>query len=187
VPLIPSGSSSFPLKTHLEKDPTLTTPALSILINNAGILVSDRLDSPTLIKDTLDQLNTNAVGPLRVTLAVLPLLRKAAKESPSGISKVANISSKMGSIGDGPGGGYYGYRASKSAVNMISVNLATDLAKDNILSIVLHPGYIRTKMTGNHGDMDPDECATRLLRNIDAATKADCARFIHRDGQTIPW
>jgi NAD(P)-dependent dehydrogenase (short-subunit alcohol dehydrogenase family) len=160
---------------------------VDILINNAGIgHWDDTLGAPHLIKSALEQINTNALGPLRVTTALLPLLKKAAAESGRPV-KVANISSRMGSIGDGNSGGAYGYRASKAAENMITVTLAADLEKDNILCLALHPGHIRTKMTDKHGDMDPLPCAERLLKIIDNATKDDCSKFHHRDGQTLPW
>ena len=159
----------------------------SILINNAGIGIwKNNLGSPTLIEDVLAQINTNAIGPLRVTSALLPMLRKAATEGKTQV-KIANISSRMGSIGDNTSGDAYGYRASKAAENMISVTLARDLAKENILSLALHPGHIRTRMGGSGGDMEADECAKRLVSLIDNATPEDCYRFIHRDGQTLPW
>ena len=112
---------------------------IDVLLNNAGILVPGNLDSfdVDVIKNQLD---VNAVGPLRLTKDLLDKL-------PSG-SKVGFMSSRAGSIGDNGSGGLYGYRMSKAALNMAAVSLARDLAPKGVLVGVLHPGFIRTEMTG---------------------------------------
>jgi NAD(P)-dependent dehydrogenase (short-subunit alcohol dehydrogenase family) len=160
----------------------------SILFNNAGVLRNQHaLGEPGLAQEALEQFNTNALGPLRVTGAVLPMLRKAASESKRKV-KVANMSSRMGSVADNSSGGFYGYRASKAAENMISVNMAKDLEKDNILSLCLHPGYVSTRMVGHKGDIDPDKCAELLVKLVDnASSREDGHKFWHRDGSVLPW
>jgi NAD(P)-dependent dehydrogenase (short-subunit alcohol dehydrogenase family) len=163
-----------------------TTP-YSLLVNNAGTATrGNNLGSPSLASDALNIINTNAIGPLRVTNALLPLLRKAASEGSNQV-KIVNISSRMGSIGDGSSGGAYGYRASKSAENMISVTLAADLAKDNIWSLAVHPGHVATKMGGAHAEIDADSAASQIAKVADNAKKEDCGKFLHRDGSVLPW
>jgi len=160
---------------------------IDLLINNAGTVKEhNNLGSPSLAADALNQININAIGPLRVTNAVLPLLRKAASEGSAQV-KIVNVSSRMGSIGDGSSGGSYGYRASKAAENMVSVTLAADLAKDNIWSLVVHPGHVATKLGGSGADVDPDTCAAQLTKVIENAKKEDCGKFLHRDGSILPW
>ena len=162
----------------------------SLLINNAGILINHNLESPDIVSDTLEQLNTNTLGPLRVTLAVLPLLRKAASEkSGGGIAKIAHVSSIMGSVAsvNDTFPGFYGYRASKAAENMISATLARDLAKDNILSFALHPGYVSTRMVGEKGHITPDTSATGIANILDKAGAADSFKLLNQDGTTLPW
>jgi len=160
---------------------------IDILINNAGCSIrGNRLGSKTLAADALSIINVNAIGPLRVVDNTLPLLKKAASEG-NHQTKIVNVSSRMGSIGDGPSGGSYGYRASKAALNMISATLAADLKNDNIWSIAVHPGHVSTKMGGANADIDPDSCAEQLTKLIDNAKEEDCARFLHRDGSTLPW
>ncbi len=84
---------------------------VDLLINNAGVLKADNLQSPTVVEDALKQFNTNALGPLRTTIALKDMLLKASTfTSPA---RVVQISSRMGSIGDNSSGGYVGYRASK--------------------------------------------------------------------------
>jgi len=96
---------------------------LDVLVNNAGILVPDSLSSLDL-DGVRKQLEVNALGPLRVTAALLSKLRDGAK--------IALVTSRMGSIADNGSGGAYGYRMSKAALNMAGVSLARDLASRKI-------------------------------------------------------
>lgn len=175
---VTSDESTNALPQHLAK---LGITHVDILINNSGVLVADKLDSPTVADDALKQFNTNALGPLRVTKALLPLLLKSSKK------QVVNISSRMGSIADNQSGQFYGYRASKAAENAISVSLARDLYKDGVSLLLLHPGMIQTSMTKNQGDMGPDEAVERLIKLVDTKTIEDGFKFFHRDGQELPW
>jgi NAD(P)-dependent dehydrogenase (short-subunit alcohol dehydrogenase family) len=79
----------------------------------------------------------------------------------------------MGSIGDNDSGGYYGYRVSNAALNAAGVSGAHDLKAQGIAVVVLHPGAVRTEMTGGHGAMDPDESAHGLLK---PSTNSRCRR-----------
>lgn len=188
---VSSDESCASLPERLAKEAGIDK--IDILINNAGIgIFNNNLASPTLVKDAMEMINVNALGPLRVTQAVLPLLRNAAqqhgKDKDANPVKIVNVSSRMGSIGDNTSGGSYGYRASKAAENIISVSFARDLAKENIISLTVHPGYIQTRMVGNGGDMDPDTCAGLLAKLVDSKTsKDDCYKFWHRDGMELPW
>jgi NAD(P)-dependent dehydrogenase (short-subunit alcohol dehydrogenase family) len=148
------------------------------LINNAGVLSDDELDTfdPA---DIERQFRVNALGPLLVTRALLPLLGPGAK--------VALVTSRMGSIADNTSGGYYGYRMSKAALNAAGVSLARDLASRHIAVIILHPGYVRTDMTGGAGGVDAADAAAGLLARIDELTLAESGVFRHMNGQTLPW
>ena len=90
-----------------------------LLIHNAGILVEDALGG-IRADGVRAQLEINALAPLLLTQALIPLLAPGAK--------VALVTSRMGSIGDNTSGGYYGYRMSKAALNAAGVSLARDLA-----------------------------------------------------------
>jgi len=115
---------------------------IDVLINNAGILRGENLGALNFDSIT-EQFEVNALGPLRVTAALTPLLADNAK--------VAIITSRMGSIADNSSGGYYGYRMSKAAVNAAGVSLARDLAARNIAVALIHPGMVATDMTGKNG------------------------------------
>ncbi|MBX3221287.1 MAG: SDR family oxidoreductase [Labilithrix sp.] len=151
---------------------------IDVLVNNAGVLVGDQL--ATLDFEAMKrQYDVNTIGPLRVTAALLPRLGRGAK--------IGFVSSRAGSIGDGPSGGLYGYRVSKAALNMAGVNLARDLASKGILVALLHPGFVRTEMTGGAGNEDPPAAARGLLARLDELTPDKSGHFFHANGQELPW
>lgn len=152
--------------------------ALDILINNAGVLGESKLGSIDF-DDVAMQLQINAIGPLRVTEALLPNLSTGAK--------VAMITSRMGSMSDNGSGGYYAYRMSKAALNAAGVSLAQDLRPRGIAVALLHPGFVQTQMVGFAGDITPQQAAERLLARIDALTLDTSGSFWHSNGELLPW
>ncbi|MFT4627426.1 MAG: NAD(P)-dependent dehydrogenase (short-subunit alcohol dehydrogenase family) [Myxococcota bacterium] len=152
--------------------------SVDLVVNNAGILNNDTLGS--LDPDSLRaQFEVNALGPLRTTEALRPALTKGAV--------VAIVTSRMGSIADNSSGGAYGYRMSKAAVNAAGVSLARDLAPSGVAVVLLHPGWVRTDMTGGRGNWSAGEAADGLLARIDETNLANTGRFVHADGTPLPW
>lgn len=152
---------------------------VDLLINNAGILIwGDSLDSPNF-EGMEQQFRVNALGPLRVTLALRQQLRSG--------SKVAMVTSRMGSIADNGSGGAYGYRMSKAALNMAATSLAHDLAPAKVAVAILHPGMVSTEMIGGKGQIEPDEAAAGLLARIDELTLESSGGFWHQKGERLPW
>jgi NAD(P)-dependent dehydrogenase (short-subunit alcohol dehydrogenase family) len=150
---------------------------IEVLINNAGILESVRLER--LDVDSIRrQFEVNALGPLRVTRAVCDRMRPG--------SKIAIITSLMGSMADNSSGSHYGYRMSKAAVNAAGVSLAHDLRGRGIAVAILHPGMVRTAMTG-HAGIPVEESVRGLLARIDALTLDRSGTFWHADGRVLPW
>jgi NAD(P)-dependent dehydrogenase (short-subunit alcohol dehydrogenase family) len=150
---------------------------LDVLINNAGILKGDRFGS--LDYDVmLEQYRVNALGPLRVTEKLVDNLKDG--------SKVAIVSSRVGSIADNGSGGNYGYRASKSAVNQIGMNLKHELMARGIAVVLLHPGLVATDLTGGRG-IPPAKSARGLIERIDALDIETSGRFWHAEGYELPW
>jgi NAD(P)-dependent dehydrogenase (short-subunit alcohol dehydrogenase family) len=150
---------------------------LDTLINNAGILSVESLERMDFDRIRA-QFEVNTLGPLRVTRALLPNLRRG--------SRVAILTSLMGSLADNGSGGYYGYRISKSAVNMVGVNLARDLRGRGISVVLLHPGMVATEMTDGAG-ISPAESVAGLIARIDGLTLDDTGSFWHANGQRLPW
>ena len=150
---------------------------LDVLINDAGILKRETFGSLDY-NSMLEQFQVNALGPLRVTEALVDNLRSG--------SKVVIVTSRMGSIGDNTSGGNYGYRASKTAVNQIGTNLKHELKPRGIAVALLHPGMVATGMTNGHG-ISPVKAAQGLIERIDALSLQTSGGFWHAEGYELPW
>ncbi|MDJ0518513.1 MAG: SDR family oxidoreductase [Trichodesmium sp. MO_231.B1] len=152
---------------------------LDVLINNAGIVEResnylDDLDFDSIRK----QFEVNAMGTLRLTHALLPLMESGGK--------IAIITSRMGSIDDNTSGGSYGYRMSKVAVSMAGKSLSVDLKPQGISVAILHPGLVSTRMT-NFTGISPEESAKNLLARIDELNLENTGTFWHAKGEVLPW
>ncbi len=154
---------------------------LDLVINNAGILSNQSLGEidAGAIQQIMEQFRVNALGPVLLAQALRSRLAKG--------STLAIITSRMGSIADNTSGGSYGYRMSKSAANSAGVSLARDLAGDGVCVLILHPGYVRTEMTGHSGLIDPDESARGLIERIDQLGMEASGGFYHANGEKLPW
>ncbi|WP_101927181.1 MULTISPECIES: SDR family oxidoreductase [Luteimonas] len=149
------------------------------LINNAGVLHSGERFGH-LSAEVLDHsLQSNAVGPLLLTEALVASLADGAR--------IANISSQLGSIGSTTRFGTPSYAISKAALNMATVLLARALAERGIVVVALHPGWVRTDMGGAQADLDPADAVAGLLARIDALGADDSGRFLDAAGKTLPW
>jgi len=150
---------------------------LAGVILNAGILEADGLDDLDAAS-VRRQFEVNALAPLLLSRALLDNLGHG--------SRLALISSRMGSIDDNGSGGYYGYRLSKTALNMAGRSLAIDLRPRGIAVAILHPGMVATRMVGFSG-IPPADAAHGLLARIDGLTLANSGSFWHANGEVLPW
>ena len=170
---ITSGSSVLKLKEGLEGI------HIDVLIQNAGIAEFNslaNLDPESVSR----QFQVNALSPLCFTHAFLENMGKG--------SKVALMSSRMGSIDDNTSGGSYGYRMSKVALCMAGKSLAIDLKPRGIAVAVLHPGLVSTRMTGfTPSGITPEDSVIGLLTRIDLLTLENSGNFWHSNGEIIPW
>ncbi len=157
---------------------TLNDQALDLLVNNAGLLHDESLGSIDF-ESIREQMEINAYAPLRVTEALLSNLIKG--------SKIANITSRMGSIADNDSGGRYGYRASKAALNAFGKSLAIDLRPRGIAVAQLHPGYVQTRMVNFGGLVSSQEAALGIAARIEALTLESSGSFWHSNGESLPW
>ncbi|KAG6615085.1 Short chain dehydrogenase [Phytophthora cinnamomi] len=158
--------------------------SIDLLINNAGIGGGGGIDKTTKA-EMMKQFEVNAVGPFLMTRAFLPNLKLAVAKN--GSAMVGQVSSRMGSIADNGSGGMYGYRASKTALNMVNSSLATDLKDEKIIALALHPGYVVTRMTGHTGQTTPEDSVAGLTKIIAEATPDDSGKFFHFNGSNLPW
>ena len=155
--------------------------AIDLLINNAGIL--PRVDSVTTLDIDVFRrvLEVNTTGPVRVTQALLPHVRRGSGQ------KIINITSQLGSIGNNSGGRYYGYRESKAALNMFTRSLAAELRADGIICVVLHPGWVQTDMGGPNASLRPSESVAGMRKVIAGLASSDSGTFRTHAGQEMPW
>ncbi len=155
--------------------------SIDILINNAGILPEAKTISDTNLDDVDRVLAVNTVGPIRVTQALLPNLRRGS------LKKIINISSRVGSITDNTRGGMYGYRESKAALNMFTKSLAIELRSEGFTCVVMHPGWVQTDMGGKDASIPTQESVRGIRDVINNLTQADTGTFWTHDGEQLPW
>ncbi|HEY9771460.1 MAG TPA: SDR family oxidoreductase [Coleofasciculaceae cyanobacterium] len=152
---------------------------IDVLINNAGIV--ERVSLANLDFESIRrQFEVNAIAPLRLTSALLPNLASG--------SKVVLMTSRMGSINDNTSGGSYGYRMSKVALSMAGKSLAHDLKHQGIAVAVLHPGLVKTRMTGfTDSGITTETSVKGLLARIEELNLNNTGTFWHANGEILPW
>ncbi len=143
----------------------------------------DQLEADTLAR----AFAVNTIGPALVLRHFEALL--APKER----SLFAFLSARVGSIGDNKTGGWYSYRASKAALNMLVKTAAIEIARKRPLAVVaaLHPGTVVSPLTrpviGDRAATAPADAATNLLEVLDALAPDDSGGFRAWDGSVVPW
>lgn len=177
--------------------------SLNLLINASGILSIPNVLQPetTLSKVEKSSLllayEVNAVGPILVIKHMWPLLKVGGGlGTEMDVAVVANVSARVGSIGDNRLGGWHSYRASKTALNQLTKNISVELArrKDPIVCILLHPGTVDTDLSKPFQKNVPEGklfttefSVQKLLSIIHNAKRQDNGKFFAWDGQEIPW
>lgn len=161
---------------HLKQ--ALTGRKIDILINNAGILRSQSFNGLDF-NQIIEQFQVNTLGPIRVVEALMSNLGEG--------SKVAMITSRMGSIEDNTSGGSYGYRMSKCALNAAGKSMAVDFKSKGISVALLHPGYVKTAMVNYGGEILPSLSAQRLIQRIEELNLDNSGSFWHSNGDLLPW
>ena len=156
--------------------------ALDVVINNAGVWGGERQSLTRFdAAEALRTYQTNALGPLLVSIALLPHVRRGTAK------KLLHITSGMGSIGDNTSGGSYAYRMAKAALNMASRSLAQDLAREGIASAVINPGWVQTDMGGGGAPTPVGDSVRGILARLDELTVATTGTFLNWQGGTYPW
>ncbi|MGH6894335.1 MAG: SDR family oxidoreductase [Dongiaceae bacterium] len=154
---------------------------IDVLINNAG-MHDDRL--PFGATDTahwLKVLEVNCIAPIQMTAALLDNVAASAQK------KVVAVSSRVGSIGDGPTGGSYAYRTSKTALNMAMANAAHELKGRGVTVMLVHPGWVQTDMGGPGAPVTVEQSVAGLRRLIDKVTPRETGHFYDYTGRQLPW
>ncbi|MGY1496939.1 SDR family NAD(P)-dependent oxidoreductase [Streptomyces sp. QTS52] len=160
--------------------------AVGLLIHNAGVGHPPQRLRELAVDDVLDSFVTHCLGPLRLTQALLPALRR----SPCGT--VVHVSSRWGSFAaaakdDGPDGKHYAYRIGKAAQNMMSLCLRQELAGLGIRVVAVHPGALRTALGAPDAHDTPATAAADLVRLLLTDPQKGLPPFTARAGDPHPW
>lgn len=157
-------------------------PEFDILINNAGIIESDESIDTLDFQAMLQVFSVNSVAPMIVTKNLLGKIRKNSD------SRIVNISSKSGSISRVRAfNNLYSYKASKTALNMMTRILSFELKESNIPVIALSPGWVRTDMGGDKADLSKEESAWMMMDVIEKISIEDSGKFLNYNGETCQW
>ena len=161
----------------------LANKPIDLLINNAGVFpdINDRSFGQTDYDSWAHAFLVNTMAPLKMAEEFIAQITQSSRKT------IVTITSKMGSVADNGRGGSYIYRSSKSAVNMVIKSIAIDLESNDIISVLLHPGWVRTDMGGPSGLISVEQSVSGMLSVIREVTSADSGKFIAYDGQIIPW
>ncbi|NOQ54515.1 MAG: SDR family NAD(P)-dependent oxidoreductase [Thermoplasmata archaeon] len=164
--------------------------SLDMLINNAGMGDSSvDIGDPAAHKSfgnleadaIVDVLAVNSVAPIMITQRFAPMMEWA--DNP----KVVHISSKMGSIELRGDSGYYSYSASKTALNMLGRIMSHDLMSMGVISVMLHPGWVKTTMGGPEAPVSVADSVVGMMKVIDGLTPEMNGGFYDWEGQELPW
>ncbi|MGB7441981.1 MAG: SDR family NAD(P)-dependent oxidoreductase [Coleofasciculaceae cyanobacterium] len=177
------------------KQISLDVDKLHLVINCVGLLHEGDLQP----EKSLRQLNSenliryfqvNSIGAVLLAKHLLPLFRHGDR------SIFATISAKIGSIGDNRLGGWYGYRASKAALNMFLRTVAIEYRRKSpqTLVVMLHPGTTDTRLSQPFQSNVPEDklfsverTVAQLLTVIGNLDESDSGEFFSWDGSRLPW
>lgn len=167
---------------------------LNLLINNAGLIPPNSRELDLVTPEAMVlAFETNCVGPLFFTKAMLPLLKTAAAAESSdsclSVARAAAIqmSTAVASIAENGGGKNYAYRCSKSALNMAMKNLSLDLAGSGVLTMAMHPGWVKTDMGGPNAMISVEDCCSSMLETLDGLADKDHGAFLRYNNTPIQW
>jgi NAD(P)-dependent dehydrogenase (short-subunit alcohol dehydrogenase family) len=160
---------------------TLKDRPIDVLINNAGVSSEVKSVAKLDLAELQRVFAINAFGPMLVTGAVLENLRAGRRKT------VFNITSQLGSIASNTGGSSYAYRASKTALNQLTVSLSHELKAEGFTCVAVHPGWVQTDMGGKNAPLTTEVSIAAMLRVIDDLKPEDTGKFLNYDGAPLPW
>lgn len=178
IPLEVTSLASIDLAVAVVKG---FTGGIDILFNNAGVGGGTEHIGALTEENLVNTFRVNSVAPILITQAFLALLKNGHE------ARIVHMTSKMGSIADNSSGGYYSYRASKAALNMLNSCIALDLANQKIVSIVMSPGWVQTDMGGQGAILDVETSTASMINVVDGLKSKDSGQFFGWDGKEIPW
>jgi NAD(P)-dependent dehydrogenase (short-subunit alcohol dehydrogenase family) len=173
---VTQAESVHALRTELQHE------SIDVLVNNAGVYLEKYTPATVLhYDDWLQTLEVNTLGPMRVTEALIELVARSNRKL------VVNLSSHMGSIAEiaAPGDTYY--RSSKAALNAAMKGLSIAIGERGIGVLLLHPGWVKTRMGGWDATLTPAESVASMRTRVDEFSLDMSGRFFRYNGTEIPW
>ena len=162
----------------------LDNTPIDVLVNNAGIYREqwgkDRLGK-IIYSDWQDTFNVNTLGVMRVSEALMANLASSQRKL------IVAITSHMGSIAEISSSSDYAYRSSKAALNAAMKGLSYEVADRHIGVLLLHPGWVRTRMGGESAPLSVEESVIGMRQIIEGFQPSDSGHFYRYDGSEIPW
>ena len=157
---------------------------LDLLINNAGIY-RERWGKDKLGRinytDWQDTFAVNTLGAMRVSEGLIENVTL------SKLRLIVSISSHMGSISETNSPNDYAYRSSKIALNIAMKGLSLEVAERGVGILLLHPGWVRTRMGGNTAPLSPQQSVQRMRERVASFTLQKSGAFYNYDGNPITW
>ena len=168
---------------------SLAGQTIDVLINNAGRMAKTQGDTTEGVQGFghfnralwHDVFDINLFTPMGLS----ELLVEQIAGSDRG--RIVTLSSMLGSMALNQSGGLYAYRASKAGVNAIMKSMAIDLAEHGIISVAMHPGWVRTDMGGSRASFDIETSVRGMKAVIDGLRPEDSGKFLSHDGSEMPW
>ncbi len=173
---ITNNQSVNAIKDYVEKE----FGRLDILVNNAGINYDTWQNTLNAdLENVQDTINTNLIGPWRMALAFIPLMQK------HNYGRIVNVSSGAGAL-EGMKGGTPGYGISKAALNALTLKLADELSRHDILVNSVCPGWVRTDMGGSEAPRSLEKGAETIVWAALLPSGGPSGKFF-RDKKEIPF
>lgn len=166
-------------------------PRFHLIVNASGVLRTPQSMPEKKLSDLhyaqlMDTFRVNTFGPALVLRHFAPLL-----DAQRGV--LVMLSAKVGSIGDNRLGGWYSYRASKAALNMLVKTASIELRRRNPHAVLasLHPGTVNSKLSrpfrGAEMGRSAKDAVAEMLQVVDRLSPADTGRFFSYNGAALPW
>ncbi len=155
---------------------------IDLLLANAGAMGgSGQVFGSVDVEEMLNLVRINSLAPLKLVEALVDNIASSERKL------IAFQSSLMGSIGDNSSGGYYAYRVSKAALNMIAKGVSNDLRSRSVIAVTMHPGWVKTRMGGQKAPVTVEQSVAGQQRLLDSLTPKDSGHFFNYDGKELPW
>ncbi|MGD8228382.1 MAG: SDR family oxidoreductase [Desulfobacteraceae bacterium] len=162
----------------------LMKEAIDLLVNNAGVYLEKFMEvglRKLRYEDWIYTFQVNTLGAVRVTEAFQEHVARSERRL------VAVISTHMASIADIAAPGAYYYRSTKAALNAVMEGLTHELRPKGVGVLILHPGWVQTRMGGEGTSLMPRESVQGMRSLVEKFTLNESGRFFRYDGVEMPW